>query len=475
MKKLLLSLFAVLSFMAINAATITFKAGTDKSNATTLTKDGVTIKIEVGSSTSGAGSLNLAQYRFYKGNDVTISSATENITKIEFTCTANGTTKYGPGCFTAASGTYAAEGKVGTWTGSSNSVVFTAASAQVRATEIVVTTGAAAAETQVAAPKITPATGTYYNAIEFSATTTTKDATIKYSTDGTNFTDYTAPVSINKDCTVTVYAVKAGLKDSEKVTAEYKFAEATPVANIAAALAKAADKAVIAFANPVTVVYQSGMYTYAKDDSGVLLIYGKVPTYKSGDVIPVGFYGTMMIYNGLYELSTQVGTEYSSDSFKDATENVGAVRPTVSALGEIDATDQNKYVVFNKVKFDKEAKTISDEEDSLPIYYRFTDLSANEAPASGTYNVEGFVSVYNTTVQIFPTAFNDPSGVEAVEAEKAVVVAGEGTINVIGEANDVEVYTIGGALVSKNATSVNAAAGMYIVKVNGKATKVVVK
>lgn len=471
MKKILLSLLAVLSFVAINAAEVTFTAGTDKSETTTLTKDGVTISIAVGSSTSGAGKLATAEYRFYKGNEVTIS-ATAPISKIEFTCTANGTTKYGPGCFTVAAGEYAANGKVGTWTGSANSVTFTASSNQVRASKIVVTTGAAQPETKVATPKITPAAGTYYGAIEFSATTTTEGATIKYSTDGTNFTDYTAPVSINKNCTVTVYAVKAGLEDSDKATATYEFAEAAPVANIAAALAKADDKAVVAFTNPVTVVYQNGMYTFVKDDSGVLLIYGKIASYKSGDVIPAGFYGTIMVYNGLYELSTQVGTEYSSDSYKAATSNVGEVLPTTATLGEIDANDQNKYVVFNNVKFDKTAKTLSDDEDVLAVYYRFSDVTT---PESGTYNVEGLVSVYKTTVQIFPTAFKDPSGVEAVEAEKAVVVAGEGTIFVLGEASNVEVYTVGGALVSKNAAKVNVAAGMYIVKVNGKATKVVVK
>lgn len=470
MKKILLSLFTVLSFVAINAAEVTFTAGTDKSETTTLTKDGVTISIAVGSSTSGAGKLATSEYRFYKDNEVTVS-ATETITKIEFTCTANGTTKYGPGCLSAASG-YTFSGKVGTWAGSANSVTFTASSAQVRATQIVVTTGAAQPETKVATPKITPEAGTYYGAIEFSATTATEGATIKYSTDGTNFSDYTAPVSISKNCTVTVYAVKEGLEDSDKATATYEFAESAPVANIAAALAKAEDKAVVAFTSPVTVVYQNGMYTYVKDDSGVLLIYGKIANYKSGDVIPAGFYGTIMSYNGLYELSTQVGGEYSTDSFKEATNNVGEVKPTTTTLGEIDATDQNKYVVFYKVKFDKDAKTLSDDEDVLNVYYRFNDVTT---PETGTYNVEGFVAVYNTAVQLYPTAFKNTSGVEAAEAEKAVVVAGEGTIFVLGEADDVEVYTVGGALVSKNAATVNVAAGIYIVKVNGKATKVVVK
>ena len=61
------------------------------------------------------------------------------ITKIEFNCTASGTTQYGPGNFKAASGTYTYSGKKGTWVGNSGSVVLTASGSQVRATSITVT------------------------------------------------------------------------------------------------------------------------------------------------------------------------------------------------------------------------------------------------------------------------------------------------------------------------------------------------
>ena len=60
-----------------------------------------------------------------------------NITKIVFTCSAEGDAKYGPGCFDAQNG-YSYDGNVGTWTGSATSVTFTASSAQVRAVTIAV-------------------------------------------------------------------------------------------------------------------------------------------------------------------------------------------------------------------------------------------------------------------------------------------------------------------------------------------------
>ena len=83
------------------------------------------------------GTINDEQIRIFK-NETFALQANVNITKIVFTCTANNTTKYGPGCFAEQEG-YSFEGKVGTWEGSAKKVEFLAESNQVRATEIVVT------------------------------------------------------------------------------------------------------------------------------------------------------------------------------------------------------------------------------------------------------------------------------------------------------------------------------------------------
>ena len=112
-------------------------AGTDSNNATayTITKNGVTITVSSGI----LGTYNNENhYRIYKNQTLTATTTAGNIKSIEFTCTANGDAKYGPGCFTWSTGEYSYSGAVGTWTGEAKEVVFTASSNQVRASQIVV-------------------------------------------------------------------------------------------------------------------------------------------------------------------------------------------------------------------------------------------------------------------------------------------------------------------------------------------------
>ena len=80
------------------------------------------------------------------------------------------------------------------------------------------------------------------------------------------------------------------------------------------------------------------------------------------------------------------------------------------------------------------------------------------------------------TAWIAKYTFTNNSGVEGVEADAtAKVIAGNGVINIVGEASNIAVYTAAGALVSTGKTTVECGAGLYIVNVDGKATKVIVK
>ena len=158
---LLVALFALVG--VTQAQTITFTAGTDVGTQTDagkgadqVTKDGITISVT-------KGALAAAQYRFGKSQTATITSTVGDIVEIVFTCTASGDAQYGPGNFKGDGYSYSE--KVGTWTGEAASVSLLAETAQVRATKIEVTVKNSDPN-YVAAPKITPETGTYYAAQE---------------------------------------------------------------------------------------------------------------------------------------------------------------------------------------------------------------------------------------------------------------------------------------------------------------------
>lgn len=140
MKKILSLLLMLFVSVGIWAETITFDAtqttsGNTSASAQSITLDGITIHV-----TNGILGTTDGQYRCYKSQTMTISSTVGNITNIELTCTASGTEKYGPGCFTnTGTGDYTYSDNVGTWTGSASEISLFAELNQVRMTQIIVT------------------------------------------------------------------------------------------------------------------------------------------------------------------------------------------------------------------------------------------------------------------------------------------------------------------------------------------------
>lgn len=145
---------AVLAFIcnvSFAQTVVTFTAETDKGSfdatqtgtgagADKITKNGVTIQTSNGAFAATDYNTKAAQYRIYKSAKFTVSSTVGNITKVVITCTANGSTKNGPGCFTGDN-YKASTGNEGTWSGNAASLTLTASSNQVRATKVEVTIG----------------------------------------------------------------------------------------------------------------------------------------------------------------------------------------------------------------------------------------------------------------------------------------------------------------------------------------------
>lgn len=108
---------------------VTFTPGTD-TGETSVTKSPITATMTTMN--------NASYYQIYANGSGTFSTSDGNITKIEFTCTASGTSKYGPGNASANVGSYSYSGNTGTWTGNATSVTISS-TAQIRMSSLVIT------------------------------------------------------------------------------------------------------------------------------------------------------------------------------------------------------------------------------------------------------------------------------------------------------------------------------------------------
>lgn len=390
----------LLASAAWGQTTIEFIAGeTVGSNTTASGADVMTISPVKISTTSGGFNCKQGeqfQYRFAKNSDNTIETLDGSIiTEIKFTCTAAGDAQYGPGNFQATGYTY--DDKVGTWTGSASKVVIKAVTAQVRATKVEVTIMGGS----LAAPTITPASGTYYSTINVAISCPTAGASIYYTTNGSNpttsATKYTAPFALSSNTTVKAISAKDG-ETSDVVTATYEFASATPVANIRE-YQQVPDETVVVFTNPVNVLVQSGNRMFVMDGTGYALFYGNCgQTYVNGDVIPAGFVGTKTTYDGEPELKDLKNFQPKSGNSPIAAEEITASQVGPALFGHL--------VRINEPTFDKEGKLVSDASGNAPYYCNLTVKEA-DIKAGVTYEyIEAIVGSYgreNTTYQLLPT------------------------------------------------------------------------
>lgn len=111
------------------------------------------------------------------------------------------------------------------------------------------------------------------------------------------------------------------------------------------------------------------------------------------------------------------------------------------------------------------------EEDVMMPVAMNGDISFSIAPGT-----------YTCTVQLtcvgggWITLTDAHTGVSDVDAEAAArVVAGDGEILIVGDADEVNVYTASGMLIASDVETITCPAGVYIVVIDGRAHKVLVK
>lgn len=96
-----------------------------------------------------------------------------------------------------------------------------------------------------------------------------------------------------------------------------------------------------------------------------------------------------------------------------------------------------------------------------------------EVNADKTVNIYQYVPGQLATMYTFEV--KALTGVDYIEDEGTIVIAGYDCIEIVGEAKLIEVFDIQGVLVSQNETFVSCQSGVYLVRVDGKVTKVIVK
>ena len=415
MKKFSFLFAALFAAMSMFAAEVTFNPAdltAAENTAIEETVGGVTMNVS-------SGTVTNEQIRIFKSQTITFS-ASSNITKIVFTCTANGTAKYGPGCFAAQDG-YSYEAKVGTWEGEAPEVTFTASTNQVRATSIVVTL--ADGSSTIYYYLVGSMTNWEINEdYKFSKNTAAEgeeyklDVTLEANAEfkGRKVVDGEADAWYPDNCgecnkvvetagDYTIYLRPNGDGGDDwhynVLYAEYHEPVVIEAITCAEVYSKAKNDEVAL--NDVVVTYVNGKNVWVKDETGSMLLFLPAnATFQAGDVLS-GAAGVVDIYNGIHEVKP------TADQVAAITATAGEA-PAAEELEALVAADVNKYVVLKGVTFETagEFTTASKSslvgqlgENNVTIYNNFKFAYSFEV--AKIYDVVGVVTLYSNNPQIY--------------------------------------------------------------------------
>jgi len=377
------------------ATEVTFEPGdftaTTSANYS-LTKEDITVSVT-------SSTVNADQMRIFKSQKITFTAAAGNITGIVFTCTAEGTAKYGPGCFAEQTG-YSYDGVTGTWAGSATEVSFTASNNQVRCTKIVVTYEA---DDNVSASPSISGEESFLTSTEVTITAA-DGAAIYYTTDGTDPTEnsnkYTAAFSLTETTTVKAIAVEDG-KDASAVVSKV-FTKYDVMSSLDDFLTDATESGWTGFVKltdaMVTYVYADKKIAYLQDDVRGVYLYGCADNLAAGDV----FNGIMQvtgfsIYNNLPEI-----TKFTlMDGYTKTSEDL--VTPEEVTIEDLQANYEeyiSRYIVIKDATitaFSSKNATLEQDGFSITVRDQVGSLTATEG---ATVDVYCFPSIFKDTKQL---------------------------------------------------------------------------
>lgn len=486
MKKLLLSCLCLLGTASLATATdATFDFTTLYGSATisdissqSKTVSGVTISFTKGNSSTSPAYNKSGEVRLYggssatkmDGNTMTVAAPTgENVTSI----TLNAGSSCTWGTLTVNSGDLTVDDNhTVTWSGEASSVVFTLSrnasdaskSTQWRIKSAKVVAAAAgnpdksSADLKFAETSFDVALGDEFTAPELTKATT---ATVAYSSDNEAVATVdatTGAVTIVGAGTVVITATAEENTDFNAGSASYTINVMKKVASIAEMMSlygdtekgKSSEAFIVGF-EPV-VIYVNGANNYVSDGTDYTLVYKYDLGLAAGDKIAAGWTATLKNYNELLEL------EPASDITTNGTGEIPAPKKIIAA--DLTAENQSMYVLLEDVEFAAatpgetatgSARGYTGTFDNTEVNF-FNNFKSASVEA-GKYDVTGFISVFNTTVQVAPVKFEKRStAIDAIEAETNAPA---------------EYYNLQGVRVSGDEP------GIYVVRQGGKVTKIV--
>lgn len=275
----------------------------------------------------------------------------------------------------------------------------------------------------VAAPTITPTSKEF--AAPFTATiaSTTKDATIYYTLDGsdpiastTRQTYTSAGVSIPAATTTLKAFASLNGENSSVASATYTFTGA--YANLAAlkAVAKSGNTYKVQLTDAI-VTLTNGSNCYIEDATAGILYYKKSHGYNEGDKLNGVATVTYVVFNGTNEITSLEG-----DITKEADATIPCTTVTLSDILNNTAQYESMRVKVEmavakdifKDNNDRDA-TIADGDLELPLFNGFANSTYKEFRENAYVNVTGYPYVYVNKGSSTPTLKVWTGDIEAVK------------------------------------------------------------
>ncbi|MCO5258191.1 MAG: chitobiase/beta-hexosaminidase C-terminal domain-containing protein [Lentimicrobium sp.] len=286
----------------------------------------------------------------------------------------------------------------------------------------------------VATPQFTPPAGNYFSAQDVTISTSTENATIYYTTDGSNpdntSTEYTEPINVSSTTILKAIAYADGFDPSPIATALYSFP--LEVADIATLRTGLTDGTIYRLTGEAVLTYQSTERNvkYIQDATGAILIDDPAgiitTTYNLYDGI-TGITGTLGTFNGMLQFTPVTDPGAASSSGNTVTpEDVTLTELTTGYQARL-VRVLNTTITGSSPFAANTSYALADASGSGVLRTQYDDLDyIGTAVPTLPQNLTGVVLEFNTNMQLVPRGLAD---FEAIIPEDPTIFVNPATLS----------------------------------------------